>query len=152
MKSCHLLLIVNKKMILKSDEFSNHIFKHVLPRDMLPPSVNYPSAYVVNTQGKKHPGEHWLAYYYNEDGNCDFFDSFGFSPILYGLTDFLDKTSIKWKYNENQIQSLTSEFCGYYCVYFILLRSRNIPLETILKLFDTKHFFKNDLRIKHLLI
>jgi|688.fasta_scaffold17848_7 hypothetical protein len=138
--------------ILNSDDYSHKIFKAVLPRDKLPNKVKYPSAYIINTQGSSHPGEHWLAIYYDKNGNCDFFDSFGLNPAIYGFIDFLNKTCKKWNYNNKQIQSLMSEFCGYYCTYFILLRSRNIPMECILNFFDNKDFFKNDYRIMHLLL
>jgi hypothetical protein len=136
---------------LKADDYSYKHFKSVLPRDKLPSKRKFPAAYVINTQGSSHPGEHWLAIYYDKNGNCDFFDSFGIAPSFYGLVDFLNKTSNKWNYNNKQVQSLMSEFCGYYCTYFILLRCRNIPMDIILKFFDRKDFFKNDFCIMHLL-
>jgi hypothetical protein len=78
--------------ILNSDDYSHKIFKAVLPRDKLPNKVKYPSAYIINTQGSSHPGEHWLAIYYDKNGNCDFFDSFGLNPAINGFIDFLNKT------------------------------------------------------------
>ena len=44
---------------LKKDCFSRDIFKDVLPRDLLPNKVKYPSAYVINTHSSSREGEHW---------------------------------------------------------------------------------------------
>ena len=129
---------------LKSDEYSNKIFKAVLPFDCLPKSPPYPSAFVVNThpQGKK--GEHWLAIYYDKKGKCRFFDSFGNSPIFYGLLGYIEKTATSWEYNSVQLQSIFSTLCGYYCIYFVLLKSRNIEMFEILNLFNKTNFNIND--------
>jgi hypothetical protein len=39
-------------------------------------------------QGSSHPGEHWLATYYDKNANCDIFDSFGLNPSFYRPVDF----------------------------------------------------------------
>ena len=38
----------------------------------------YPSSFIVNTDTSGEPGTHWL--YYDINGNCTFFDSFGQHP------------------------------------------------------------------------
>ena len=68
---------------LKNDEFSNRVFKMVLARDRLPRIIRYPSAYVVNTDNHDKGGEHWIALFYDSNGYCTFFDSFGRSPTFY---------------------------------------------------------------------
>jgi hypothetical protein len=74
--------------ILMADEFSKTIFKAVLARNELPSTVTYPLAYVINNM-KNHPGEHWIAFFYDEKGNVDFFDSFARGPGAYRLTIFI---------------------------------------------------------------
>ena len=112
--------------ILKEDEFSKDIFKNVLARNQLPAKISYPSAFVINNKKDNHPGEHWIAFFYDKDKNCDFFDSFARGPSAYGLEKYLRKSSKTLNYNKFQLQSWYSSFCGYHCIYFILLRSRNI--------------------------
>ena len=138
--------------VLNNDEFSSNIFKSVHSIDQLPNNIVYPSAYVINNKGSNHPGEHWLSVYYNNEGEAYFFDSFARGPYTYGLGKFLAKTSTKFKYNTTQIQSIFSEYCGYYCIYFILLCCRGIRPEEFLKFLFNKKLFLNDYRIKHLLI
>jgi hypothetical protein len=134
--------------ILKSDEFSKTIFKAVLARNELPSKVTFPSAYIINNKNNNHPGEHWIAFFYDAKGNVDFFDSFARGPSAYGLTKYLFKTSKSINCNKIRLQSFFSEYCGYHAIYFILLRSRNIPLSLIENFFyDKKDVNINDFRI-----
>ena len=129
--------------ILKDDEFAKTIFKAVLARNELPSKITYPSAYIMNNKKNNHPGEHWVAFFYDDKGNVDFFDSFSRGPSSYGL-----KTSNSINYNKNRFQSFFSEFCGYHAIYCILLRSRNIPLNLIENFFyEKKDVNINDFRI-----
>ena len=57
---------------LKKDVFAKAVFKDVLPLDKLPLKVNYPSAYVINTDPSYLQGEHWLALLFDEKGHCVF--------------------------------------------------------------------------------
>ena len=72
---------------LKKDPYAKAIFKQVVPRDKLPnvPRLGYPSAFVINTQPSNMRGEHWLAVYYDKQGFCTFFDSYGMRPSFYNL-------------------------------------------------------------------
>ena len=136
---------------LKKDNYSKNIFKYVIARDRLPKYVNYPSAYVINTHNSDQPGEHWLAVYYDSNGYCTFFDSFARSPKEFGLEKFFNSTWTGWKFNQKRVQEHYTATCGYYCIYFILLKSRGLEIEDILILFDDKDFIVNDFRISKLI-
>ena len=69
---------------------------------------------------------------------------FGNSPIFYGLLGYIEKTATSWEYNSVQLQSIFSTLCGYYCIYFVLLKSRNIEMFEILNLFNKTNFNIND--------
>ena len=62
---------------MSKDEYAKKDFKNVLPYDCLPPRPQYPSSYVIYTDPAGEKGEHWLALYYDKNGECTFFDSFG---------------------------------------------------------------------------
>ena len=134
---------------LKADFFSRQSFLGVLPRDKLPKHVRYPSSIVINTHTSKQKGEHWLAVFYEKDGSSVFFDSFGHDPQFYGLENFLEKTCTSWTFNKQQLQSLFSPMCGYYCIFFILLKSRNWSFSNIIDLFSKIDFNINDFLIQH---
>ena len=136
--------------VLKKNMYSKKSFFGVLAKDQLPQKVKWPSSFVVNTDKSSKPGEHWLTFFYNKNGKCEFFDPLGFSPKYYNLDKYLETTSNEYYYNSQQIQGIFSEYCGYYCTLFILIKSLNYNLEFFLQLFgkDTKI---NDLIIKELL-
>ena len=109
---------------LTRDPVTTKIYGGVIARDELPKEVAYPSCLVLNTKPREHRGEHWLAIYYDSKGEGDFFDSYGNHPSYFGLETFLNKTSTSWSYNKKAIQGLSS-YCGYYCLLYLLMRSRN---------------------------
>ena len=108
---------------LSKDEFTKKIYGGVVARDELPDKVSYPSCYIINTRQRTHSGEHWLAVFYDNKGQADFFDSYGHHPSYFNLTEFLDKTSSSWSYNHKRIQGLSTH-CGYYCLLYLFFRAR----------------------------
>jgi hypothetical protein len=78
---------------LQKDEYTKGLYIGVLSRDELPSKVKYPACFIINTAPRSHEGEHWLAFYYDEKGHADFFDSYGFPPSMYGFESYIEKTS-----------------------------------------------------------
>jgi hypothetical protein len=39
-------------------------------------------------------GQHWLAFLYDINGKCTFFDSFGHSPAFFGLEAYIEKLQL----------------------------------------------------------
>ncbi len=62
---------------MRRDSYASDVFKDVLPRNHLPLKITYPATYIINNKKENHEGEHWIAFYFDENKNCDFFDSFG---------------------------------------------------------------------------
>ena len=105
--------------------------------------MEYPGSYVVNTDPSTAPGEHWVAMFFNNQRFAEFFDSYGLHPIVYGLTGVLDSHSSSWTYNSKTLQSLISEVCGPYTVYYILFRSCGCSLSEILTHFSSNVSLNN---------
>lgn len=111
----------------------------------LNPPKHSPSLYVLNTDNSQGPGEHWCAVYFGGDGECcEFFDSFGFSPVLYKFDVELFKHSKKVLFNNTQLQDLTSKTCGYYVVFFAMHRCRGLSMRAIINKFSKTDFHSND--------
>lgn len=122
--------------ILRKDKFSKTHFLGVFARDQIPLKLKYPSSLILNTDKSNQKGEHWLAIYYDKDGKAEFFDSFGRHPAEFKLENYMQKTSTKWDYNSKQLQSFQSKICGYYCVLFIMYRSRGYEMKEFLEKFS----------------
>ena len=99
----------------------------VFARDELPDlsRERRPFALVLNTDPREKPGQHWLSIFGPINKPLELFDSFGLSPVLYGL-DYLSS-----KHSRVQLQSWNSALCGNYCLYYLYLRSHNLSFDYI---------------------
>lgn len=86
---------------------------------------------VVNLDDSKNPGSHWIALFFPNKKHAYYFDSFGLDaqgPIA----EYLQK----FNYITRQIatiQSIGSDACGYYAIYFVYLSSLGVPYVEINK-------------------
>jgi hypothetical protein len=138
--------------ILSNDPFSKKYFKNVLAIDELPNSSKKikNSAFIINTDKKTEKGEHWLSVFYDGQSNCQFFDSLGLGPEIYNLENFIINTSKAAFTNKYAVQSIFSEYCGYYAILFVMIRSRNVSFRKFLEYFD-QDTLKNDFKIENLI-
>lgn len=134
--------------ILLKDEETKKIFMGVFARDELPLQPNYPGCLVFNTDPRNKKGQHWLCLFYDKNGSCDFFDSYGMPPENFNMLSYLNATSNSWNYNNKRIQG-DSTYCGQYCILFLLFRVRSKAIDFFIG-FD-KNYKKNDLKLKQLL-
>ena len=109
----------------------------VFPADRLPRriSTKRPLLLVCNTDPHNKPGEHWIAMYLSKDGTGEYFDSLGETvpPIF---SDFLERHCTNYVFNEEQLQSVPSRFCGHYCVFYCLYKMLDYNLNSIVNCFS----------------
>jgi len=123
---------------MNSDEIDRFLrarlrdFDGVFSVDNLPKD---PRLLVCNTDPSDKPGRHWIAIYI-EDGRGDFFDSFGRRPNA-DFERYMNCHCVSWNFNDKQLQSIVSKFCGYYCIYFCILRSRGLDMRRIVRSFSS---------------
>lgn len=68
---------------------------------------------ILNLNTSDQGGSHWTCFKNNFPSQSIYFDSFGFVA-----PEELDILS-PYEYNNTQLQGITSEVCGYYCICFI---------------------------------
>lgn len=133
--------------IISNDCFINQLFTSVYARDELPSYIKYPSCFIINTEKRNHPGEHWLAFFVTSNGDVEFFDPIGLPPKFYGLDSYLRSiTKGKIKFSNKRVQGFFSNYCGVYCVYFLHQRARGVTFDKILD--SLSDFSENDNFIK----
>ena len=84
--------------------------------------------YIVNMQNSTEGnGSHWIAFIKRDDTSF-YFDSYGFVPPI-AIIDFLKPSKIA--YSDNDVQYLTSQECGWYCISFLkyMQNSKNILVD-----------------------
>jgi len=107
-------------------------FDGVFSSDTLP---TRPRLLVVNTDPATSPGRHWVCMYV-ENGRGEYFDSFGQAPTV-TFERYLNRHCSSWTFNSRQLQSVISRFCGHYCIYYCVLRSRGIDMPNVVNSFTT---------------
>lgn len=122
----------------------NHILKHVpifggtFPRDAIPQTNKRPISFVVNTDGKKSGGEHWLGIILLEGGKGEYFDPFGFPPLHPQINNYLKLNCASgFEYNSKTIQDPTSSSCGLFVIDFILSRYKRETFHKFLNHYTT---------------
>ena len=107
-------------------------FDGVFSVDTLP---DKPRLLVCNTDASDKPGRHWICMHF-EAGRGEYFDSFGRRPTE-NFERYLNRHCSSWTFNRRQLQSVISKFCGHYCIYYCMLRSRGIDMPKIVNSFTT---------------
>jgi hypothetical protein len=106
-------------------------FLGVFPSDRLPTPTTFPACFVANTDPHSERGSHWVAFYYDSPDHLDFFDSYGMPLQFYDFPSFIIPRVLRC--SNEEFQSLNSDVCGHYCIYFLARRSRRQTLSSILQ-------------------
>jgi len=120
---------------MNSDEIDRFLrtrlrdFNGVFSVDTLPDD---PRLLVCNTDPSNKPGRHWIVIYVDENGRGDFFDSFGRRPNA-DFERYMNRHCLMLNFNDIQLQSIVSKFCGHCCIYFRVLRSRGFDMRKIVR-------------------
>ena len=83
--------------------------------------------------------------YFTSPGISEFFDSYGFSPEVYGMEDYILRNVTM--YSDLPLQGITSDVCGDYCLFYLLHRARNKDRNTIASKFRIHDSQWNDAQV-----
>ena len=88
-------------------------FKGVFGKNELKPVNIYPYALIINESTFGTRGTHWVAAYFTRNGHCEYFDSYGQSPLP-EIDRFLPDKATGRGYARNaiQLQQFNSDVCG----------------------------------------
>lgn len=122
----------------------NKLFYYgIFPIDKLPVINGLPACLIINNQPSNKEGQHWIAIYFDKNRKCEFFDSFGKSPHFYGVNNYLRNNSKTININRKIIQSNISEYCGLYCIFFLIFKLKGRSMTFYNNLFK-KNPIEND--------
>ena len=130
MDSLELQHIVNQFKSLKQT------FRGIYSSNNLPIHVyQYPSAYICNTEPAGTRGSHWVAFWFQNTNECEFYDSFGKRPEDYSpnMRDFIDRNGYVCTYNNVQLQSKDATTCGFHVLFYLYFRRKGVPMITFVK-------------------
>jgi hypothetical protein len=134
--------------ILKSNEKCKRIFHGVYAADTLPKTFSKPAAFIVNTDKQDSPGQHWVAMYIDNIGNCEYFDSYGIPPYIPDHINFIRKHGKRSVvYNKSSLQGLDSSVCGHYACMYVLGKANNINVNSFAIAMNVGTTYDNDAHI-----
>ena len=119
-------------------------FLGCFPLDGLPPfPPTLPKSMIINTQPSSHPGEHWVALVLTET-KCYYFDSFALPRAPANIEMYVEPYYNTITYLEIPIQDITSNFCGAYCVSFVLHVKDDLTYEQFFPHYYSDNLLEND--------
>ena len=114
------------EQVLEKIDCTKNPFGGVYPSDLLPLEVKqYPQSFVANVDTSE---------YFIDNQHGELFDSHRLPPHRYTkyFEDFLNRNAAQWTYNRKHLQSLFTDVCGHYCIFYIYSCCHNV--KTILLL------------------
>ena len=107
---------------------------------------SYPIFLIVNTDKTNGRGKHWLALYITKH-EIELFDSLGLihrNLLPKQILDFVHRFSVSRTFTCNRrIQPNKSILCGFYCIFFIILRQFT-EFKSILSIFSSNETRNDD--------
>ena len=117
---------------IRQDVYMRESCLGCFPSDKLPVPTKFPFGLVVNTDKSTEPGTHWLALWVDNDGNGEYFDSYGRKPPEV-IERYLLRHSKKWQCVLNApIQGHLTAVCGQHCIHFLYQRARGYPFVAVM--------------------
>lgn len=130
---------------LRRNAYTRSSFLGVFPIDRLPTEIaRHPCSLVINTGSAVSVGEHWTALYIDSGGVGYYWDSLGPLPVHDNVVDFVNRHTVKCERNYRSVQSVFSDKCGYYCLYFLYKKAQGASMNSLLRPFSTYRLVQND--------
>lgn len=101
----------------------------VYPCDKLP--VKQPGFVICNEDNHTQPGSHWVCIFLSDNGQAEFFNSYGGPPKPRPIVEYLVGCDVVC--SQKQVQSFLSTTCGQHCLYFAFHRCRGIGFQAIVE-------------------
>ena len=118
-----------KDLMMKDKKIKKN-FKGVYPIDLIPQNLDYPSLIVVNLDSSEKKGSHWIVLHYISNHIVEHFEY---------INNILFKQNLTYKYNNKRLQSLYSNTCGLFCLFYSYYSSRNEDMVRILRRFGNTY-------------
>lgn len=117
---------------------SDGSFIGCFPIDLLPNinNSNHQISLIINLDPSYKSGSHFVSIFKSKE-IFTYFDSFGSEPPK-EIIDFIIHFNLPYISNKQKIQSDNSQFCGFFCLGFILAQELGITVQEFTNLFYTK--------------
>ena len=127
-------------------------FKYVLPCDFFVEEMKKKKGklkkgdcYIINQSASNHSGSHFVAVFITSKTTAEYFDSYAIPfSIDKNLVEAFDIGKLEIQQFEKTIQSPKSQFCGIFCIAYLLSKQIDMKTEVFADLFAKENLLKND--------
>ena len=137
--------------ILYENAVTRRYFVGTFPACMAPKTRRKLYTFITNSEEHDKAGEHWNAWRVkNQD--IIFFDSFSRAPTHPTFPSYYSDIISNFDnvyFVSKRVQSITSEFCGIFCIHWIYIMSLGLDCESFLSDY-TPDYVKNDVIVKNI--
>ena len=128
----------NFKSVLPCDSFLQKIkqSKEILKKD---------DCYIINLSSSNHSGSHFVALFLTSKTSAEYFDSYALPfSIDKNLAEAFNIGGLEIQQFEKPIQSNKSQFCGIFCIAYLLSKQIGMSMEDFANLFVQEKLLQND--------
>ena len=129
MNTSELLCCIQCDPVLKKNHVSMYAANQI-------PKYIQQGAFIVNTDVDTKPGTHWCAMYFSGSGQAEYWDSYGLPPQNHYFQTAIINNSRSFTYNRIKLQNDSSNVCGQFCLFYLMMRLRGHSLKTIVEKFN----------------
>ena len=106
-------------------------FIGTFPCNLIPSNIPFrPCSMVINTDNSKGGGEHWVSLILLQNSKAEYFDSFGFPPLIREIQSFINSHgSNGFTYSAKVLQHPSTSSCGLYCIEFLRWRAEGLSYQ-----------------------
>ena len=101
--------------------------------------------YIINLSSSNHSGSHWVAIQVNSPQKAEYFDPYGLECFDNFIKRTFEEQNITISTFKKTIQDPSSQYCGLYCVAYLLCRELDISKCTFASFFDDNELLINDI-------
>ena len=135
-----------------------HKFKGVKPCDIFLNEVKSKKqllckgcSFIINMSSSNNPGSHFVSIFILSDNEAEYFDSFGLPSFDSNINNAFREANLSVLEFETSIQDISSQFCGFYCIAYLIWRELGLEKTRFAQLFNTNSKIVNDTIVLELL-
>ena len=108
-------------------------------------------SFIINMSSSNNPGSHFVSIFIPSYNEAEYFDSFGLPSFDSNINKAFKMAKLKvTEFNKN-IQDLSSQFCGLYCIAYLIWRQLGLEKEKFARIFNSESKIMNDATVLKLL-
>jgi len=144
--------LTNKYLEHITKRIIKHDFLGVYPSDVSPRTNKEEFSVIFNLSEHDERGSHFIAII-KKKKKIMYFDSFGEKCYIASIQKFMDRFLLPIIWNNKKIQNNFSNFCGFYCFYFLIhCFHNNHTLNHFIKQFQFEDLKENDLLLINFIV